>query len=1535
MKKLILAIFTFISVLMPVFAQTNAGITTIGTFAACSGTIILPLNISGSPDLAQISLEIDYDGNVLSFVKNGGITDTDPNLASVGVIQANQSNLSGTFKKLRIFWIAGDANAWTVGNSGTGKICDLSFRYFGGTTALTFNNSYLNGSQSEYSTINGNGDIVVLVDNPSSTFYGNGGIVDNFAPTSASGTSPICNGLSSTLSKTGGSLGYEANWYWYTASCGGTYIISGATPVVNPTSTTTYYVRVEGTCNTTTCVSTIITVDSLSSSVTSVTANPSSSICTGSALTLTETGGTLGTGANWKWFTSSCNGNFAGNGTSIIIAPTVTTDYYIRAEGTCNTTGCFTVTVFVHTASAEPASVTVSPSSTVCSGTSVTMTENDAVLGIGATWQWYTISCGGTPVGDGVSLSITPTVTANYYVRGEGLCNTTGCLTILVTVNPTSTAPTSVSANPSSTVCPGTAITLIESGGTLGTGATWKWYTESCGGTFAGNGTELSVTPTITTNYYILAEGTCNTTGCYTASVTVSSISSEPTGVSANPSLTVCTGTAMTLSEIGGSLGTGASWQWYTGLCGGTSAGNGVAINITPTAEIIYYVRAEGTCGNTSCITVNVELYLNSEAAAFAESTPGAVCSGNTSILTLTGGSLGTGAGWKWYSGSCTSGTSEGTGSSITVTPVATTVYYVRAEGTCSNTSCVTANVELYTSSASATSAESLPAAVCPGNTSVLTLTGGSLGTGASWQWYTGSCTSGTSISSGTSVTITPVASTLYFVRAEGTCGNTSCVTANVELYTTSVAATSAESIPSEVCSGNTSVLTLTGGSLGTGSVWKWYSGSCSAETSEGTGTSITVTPITTAVYYVRAEGTCGNTICVTANVSLSTISIAATSASSSPSAICSGNGSTLSVSGGTIGTNALWKWYTTSCGVLLAGNGIAITVSPTETTTYYVRAEGDCNTTECVTVEVFVNTISADPSSALAASSEICNGSSTTINVNGTLGVGATWLWYTVSCGNGTAIGSGGSILVSPTVSTTYWVRAENLCNSTNCVSSTISVFEFPSQSSPISGDTIPQFGNSFVYSVINDINITNYTWTSPSGWSGTSITNSITYLIGANSGLITLTPSNVCGIGAIRTLYVNVGFTVSGYFTYANIYSTPLDSVEVFLKQNGNILDSTQADINGYYTFDRVINGTYNITATTHKPAGSINGSDALIVQRVYLGSTSLTSSITLHAADGNNTSSINGTDVVYIQRYILYNQPFPRGIWIFEKMDYVPDNIVPLHYNDTVIVNGNNALQDMKGLCVGDVNGSWIPPQGKSESKIAFSYNSVKNLKSDEYFEIPLKVTENIDLGAISMIVNYPKELIEVVDVRLTDIKYSQIKYNVLSNNVRIVWTQQNDYSLNLKQGDTLLIIKVKTKNNFKPGNIIRLELENSTICELTNPVGIPYEYSVIDVPSIEYNTSNIERINDNSFNISIYPNPATNFVKIRYRIEENEYVNISLFNYLGEVVANIEDKFKTKGEYITESDMSNLQSGIYYLRIVLNNNSVIIRKVVFSK
>ncbi len=426
-----------------------------------------------------------------------------------------------------------------------------------------------------------------------------------------------------------------------------------------------------------------ITVSTSSTAPTGATG--ATNICPGSNTTLTVSGGAKGAGAITEWFTGSCGTTPAGTGDAITVSPAVTTTYYVRYRGSCNSTDCATITVTVNTLSTAPTGAT--GITTICPGSSTTLTVDGGTKGTGAITEWFTGACGGTAAGTGDAITVSPTVTTTYYVRYSGSCNSTGCATVTVTVNTASTAPTG--ATGTTTICPGNSTTLTVDGGSKGTAAITEWFTGSCGGTPAGTGDAITVSPAASTTYYVRYSGTCNNTSCATVTVTVNTLSTAPTG--ATGITTICPGNSTTLTVEGGTKGTGAITEWFTGSCDGTPAGTGDAITVSPTVATTYYVRYNGTCNTSACATVTVTVNSVSTAPTGATGTT-TICNGSSTTLTVDGGSKGTGAITEWFTGACGS-TSAGTGDAITVSPAVTTTYYVRYNGTCNATGCAAVTV--------------------------------------------------------------------------------------------------------------------------------------------------------------------------------------------------------------------------------------------------------------------------------------------------------------------------------------------------------------------------------------------------------------------------------------------------------------------------------------------------------------------------------------------------------------------------------------------------------------------------------------------------------------------------------------------------------------------------------------------------------------------------------------------------------------------------------------------------------------------------
>ncbi len=81
----------------------------------------------------------------------------------------------------------------------------------------------------------------------------------------------------------------------------------------------------------------------------------------------------------------------------------------------------------------------VAPTTVAATFTAITVGGNTTLSytgGSGDSFEWYSGSCGGTSVGSGNNLVVSPIVTTTYYGRWENACGETACLSIEITVNP-------------------------------------------------------------------------------------------------------------------------------------------------------------------------------------------------------------------------------------------------------------------------------------------------------------------------------------------------------------------------------------------------------------------------------------------------------------------------------------------------------------------------------------------------------------------------------------------------------------------------------------------------------------------------------------------------------------------------------------------------------------------------------------------------------------------------------------------------------------------------------------------------------------------------------------------------------------------------------------------------------------------------------------------------------------------------------------------------------------------------------------------
>ena len=442
--------------------------------------------------------------------------------------------------------------------------------------------------------------------------------IPSVAPTSISGTTIYCNPGTTTLTAEGGTLGTNANYQWGTGSVVGTSPITGQTAstiTVSPSNTTTYWVRIENTASPCTIntggPTQVVTVNQPSVAPTGI--SGTTTICSGGSTTLTASGGTLGTGANYQWGTGTVVGTspiFTATNATLTVSPSSTTTYWVQIVNTASpctpTTGGAIQVVTVNQPSSAPNDIT--GITTICNGSSTTLTALNGILGTGAHYQWGTGTVIGTSAlaGETAStLTVSPTTNTTYWVRIESTASpciaNSGGVSKLVTVNQLSIAPSGATGN--TTICNGGSTTLTVTGGTKGAGAVTEWFTGSCGSTVLFTGDSYTVSPTTNTTYYVRYKGTCNTTTCATVTVTLSSANTiSRTSAFGTDAQSACVNSPITTITYATTGATGATFSGLPLGVNGSWLANVVTISGTPSTPGTsnYTVTLTGGCGNVT-----------------------------------------------------------------------------------------------------------------------------------------------------------------------------------------------------------------------------------------------------------------------------------------------------------------------------------------------------------------------------------------------------------------------------------------------------------------------------------------------------------------------------------------------------------------------------------------------------------------------------------------------------------------------------------------------------------------------------------------------------------------------------------------------------------------------------------------------------------------------------------------------------------------------------------------------------------------------
>jgi len=410
--------------------------------------------------------------------------------------------------------------------------------------------------------------------------------------------------------------------------------------------------------------------------------------------------------------------------------------------------------------------------------------------------------------------------------------------------------------------------------------------------------------------------------------------------------------------------------------------------------------------------------------------------------------------------------------------------------------------------------------------------------------------------------------------------------------------------------------------------------------------------------------------------------------------------------------------------------------------------------------------------------------------------------------------------------------------------------------------------------------------------------------------------------------------GINISGTVYYKNNIpytltpGTPLNNVILKLRNltNNTIVATTTTGPNmnppnytgepGYYAFMSVPAGNYSIEATYNGTWGGNNATDALLIQLEAgaIPGTYLTG-LNRVVADVNASLTVTALDALYVKlRTVGSISSYPAGDWKFASTIVTMPQAVP-------------GPVDIAALCVGDVNGSYIPTGLKEASYLSVIDNETQVIPTGETFAYDIKSNTTAQVGAMTLFMGYDKDRFEVVDV--TTSTNDEMKYVIEDGNVAIAWADTKP--MVVRNDDQLFTLTVRAKAPVTEATPI---FSLRTGSEFASPAGSRFDNFDLKMSKVMTMGSSKE------FSIFNYPNPFRSNTNIVYNIPESGKVTLVITDMYGKTLRTLVSETQDAGIYTVDVNALelNLASGVYLYRIDVTGATETyskINKMIFAK
>jgi hypothetical protein len=278
-----------------------------------------------------------------------------------------------------------------------------------------------------------------------------------------------------------------------------------------------------------------------------------------------------------------------------------------------------------------------------------------------------------------------------------------------------------------------------------------------------------------------------------------------------------------------------------------------------------------------------------------------------------------------------------------------------------------------------------------------------------------------------------------------------------------------------------------------------------------------------------------------------------------------------------------------------------------------------------------------------------------------------------------------------------------------------------------------------------------------------------------------------------------------------------------------------------------------------------------------------------------DVNNSNSISATDALWIkQRAINMVNYFPAGNWV-----YWPNMASTAGVFNFSILNA------------GDANRSNIPASMKESPAITMVSDGVMNVTIGQEYELPIRIANANQFGAMTLNLGYNSALIDVVDVVAAEGMLSSIA----NGNVSLAWSSINP--MVLADNDVVVTLKVKA-------------LGVTSASDEMFTIGLGSEFAdpsatVIEPVTLKTYGISTEPAATDYFLSANRPNPFSTSTFIEYTLPETGKVKLSILDMLGQELEVLIEATQTAGSYTVEFANPGLATGVYIYKITVDGET----------